>query len=391
MSFASASRASAHTHEVSERKRNRKKYASLDVKDAIIEQVSEKLRNHPLFKYPLIDGEPVSSQDKYEREIREKAHCLSSEEMMWDEFSHLTQGTADQVFEDREEDFANEQERASHHQREHRYLDDTCNLQIKLLLTSLKGKKRLVQAVKSVFAPDYGATHTALQVGDILLEWGQESLIIPEHVPNAEVLLQVDIRQHGSFHRGVSMQRQSLPSTTSEDETTQGAPSPGAAAMDGDEEEQEGARAIPIEFFMQVVDRKTDLLAALIQVVLKYNRKYYYHAGSRNCHTFLSDALSALETVCPQFEGKLGKFFDELKAGKVSEKAPHGYDSHSDLNAVVTLLEEEGTLGEKTLDDLQFFDSAYCYFHGQSSVCKEADCKMQLVKDLMRDKLKQAS
>lgn len=82
--------------------------------------------------------------------------------------------------------------------------------------------------------------------------------------------------------------------------------------------------------------------------------------------------------------------FDNLKQGDVDGNKPHGFASHGELNKEI---DSGGTLQGLDLDDLQFYASAYSYFHyvlPDGSDCDKNRCSYHKVKELIAAKLRHA-
>ena len=53
-----------------------------------------------------------------------------------------------------------------------------------------------------------------------------------------------------------------------------------------------------IELTYTVTSEKKQLIDALISVIMKHNKNYYYHLFSRNCQHFVIDALKVEQPDC---------------------------------------------------------------------------------------------
>ena len=119
----------------------------------------------------------------------------------------------------------------------------------------------LICSISNFLCTDYGAKHVCLTVGDVLLEWGLESLVITTTVkdgqevcPNFEVNTTADQKApHDSLQ----------------------------------------LKTIAEETYQCPLDKKP-IFQQLAILIAKYNTKFYYHPISRNSQGFVRDALKAL-------------------------------------------------------------------------------------------------
>lgn len=263
----------------------------------------------------------------------------------------------EKINEPRMEFLTSEESEASERRSKWR-VEDTAKLEVKLLLRSINaGQSGLTGALASLFRMDYGPLHASLLINNqVLLDWNTSSLVIPERYDrtNREYPMVTSV-----LHRenSIAIQR-----------------------YDPKDE---------IDLIFQATRSKVDLLNALIQVISRYNRTYYYHPIYRNCQRFVVDALEAMGCEnAPQFKGNLAAYFEKLKVGSPQLN----FRSHAELDeytkANVTRKTEETQ--ELSSQDKEYLLAQYFQYHmreisGSQNPdqwqCTEENCQM---KDLDR-------
>ena len=130
---------------------------------------------------------------------------------------------------------------------------------------------------------DHGPIHAALKVGDVLLEWSTTSLVVP-HCEHDNFIFEADIADSESLRKiqGMSLETNSkLPD-----------------------------KSQVVEKLFEIAAAKSELIDALIAVIVEYNRRRYYT-------TFVDAAMKALDIKDgPKLEGKMLELYNKLKAGK---------------------------------------------------------------------------
>ena len=239
-------------------------------------------------------------------------------------------------------------------------LATVCNLTFKLCLTRLDVPSQSVATkFASLLEAQYGATRAALLVGNdkvgyLSFEWSSSSLIIPQLYEKSECVFMARVPSDVNLiHHQLDGQMQ-------------------AAGRQLDYSEQ-----TDLLFEASVV--KSKLLDNLIELVLEYNKYYYFHSFSRNSQHFVSDAMKALNIKNPHnFTGRLKEYFERLKKG-LPKKAP-SFRSHAELDSHV-----QSNIGGATPHDLEYFLCMYFHFHFSSRSqsgnpaqrqCEEESCQM---------------
>lgn len=348
--------------------------------DPVVQQVYDKLKTHVDYLKPYFEGEEMSPDD-HEAMLLLKASSLVSKEELWHQFIHLTRDGVHQALEDVDIrcQLTHKTELLKKIERDHDYFEKARQLEIKLLICSLDdddklpGFYQILCSLADFIEAEYGATHTGLQIGDVVVDWNRGSLVIPKWLKPGEdsgYYFQADIRYCSKFYERMAKNPPQSSNVANND---------GACAGE-----------VSLGLFVEAAFSKVDVINSVIDTIVKYNRSFYYNAVGRNCQTFVSDTLKALEVVRPEFRGKLGQFFDNLKQGDVDGNKPHGFASHGELNKEI---DSGGTLQGLDLDDLQFYASAYSYFHyvlPDGSDCDKNRCSYHKVKELIAAKLRHA-
>ena len=300
--------------------------------DAFIVQVKEKLRNLPQYK------------DLAESALEATAVELTDPEQLRTFFSHLIE---DPVYEavstslsdkPSSEDPDNDEEAAKAAERDHIRVDGAKVLPVKLYLRYIKiydKKPKLSHNFASLMGADHGPMHAALKVGDVLLEWNTSCLVVPRYEHDCKFVFEADIA-HSESLRKIQGMASSIPDDKSK----------------------------VVENLFEISAAKSELIDALIAVIVEYNRRRYYNVFSRNCQTFVDAAMKALGIKDgPKLEGKMLEYYNKLKAGK-SEKVPNAFPEHIDLDRyVLTQIEKDRQLADMPSSDLQYLACVYHQFH----------------------------
>ena len=120
---------------------------------------------------------------------------------------------------------------------------------------------------------------------------------------------------------------------------------------------------------------KSKMLDNLIELVLQYNKYYYFHTFSRNSQHFVTHAMEAMNIKDPHnFTGHLKEYFEQLKKD-LPHKSP-SFCSHAELDAHV-----QANIGGATPHDLEYFLCMYFHFHfsslSQSENPSEWQCEVE--------------
>ena len=127
---------------------------------------------------------------------------------------------------------------------------------------------------------------------------------------------------------------------------------------------------------------KVLLVEKLVDLIVKYNKNYYYHSITRNSQTFVVEVLQSFG-VWENFN--LGRKLKEY-ANNITKGKKEVYKSHKGLNDRVKYLIVSKEIEETTYDEARYLRSLYTIFHleeasmsAQSSttVCSHSDCHLQ--------------
>lgn len=249
---------------------------------------------------------------------------------------------------------------------EHRFAQ-VCNFPLKLILTPISRGGVLTATFSSLLEMEFGPLHAALQVGDVILEWNDTSLVVPHFCEHDDPLLKANIQHLTGWV----------------DFTHDHFPRMREAAEQLDYQGQ-------IELIFRATAEKSRLIDELVKVIVKYNRHCYYNLIDRNCQHFVLDALKALGVEKPiQFTGGLGEYFKALKLGR-SKSVPVQYKNHAELDVYVKCCQANNKLDSMPQGDLEFLLAQYFQFHLQDRdqykkdpvamenwKCTERECHMQ--------------
>jgi hypothetical protein len=214
------------------------------------------------------------------------------------------------------------------------------DLPLKLILTPLCVGGRVISKFASLLEMQFGPLHAALQVGDVILEWNDSSLVVPHCAEHDDQLMKTDVRHLTDW---VSFTSGEVPRVRK-------------AIQSLDYRKQ-------IELIYKVTAEKQRLIDNLVDVIVTYNRQCYYDIIRRNCQHFVIDALKALGVTEPiEFTGGLGEYFKALKQGR--SKALHAkFTDHVHLDNYVREKEQSGEIGQLTKHDLEFLLAQYFRYH----------------------------
>lgn len=207
----------------------------------------------------------------------------------------------DEKIQEQEAEFVTSSEEDASRERSIWRVEDTAKLEVKLLLRQIDTQMTgFARRAATLLRMEYGPLHTSLLINDaVLLEWNTGGLVEPERYDG--------INQHypimtSALHRVSTV---SLIKYDPKDE---------------------------IDLIFEATKSKLEMLNALIKVISRYNGQYIYHAISRNCQTFVIDALKAMGCENPPtFQGNLHEYYENLKAGDCQPQ----FDNHQALDHYV--------------------------------------------------------
>ena len=297
------------------------------------------------------------------------ARCLTDPELLWSNyFSGMLDNCVDAVEHNLDEgklEFRSSLEEEHGKKRMEHRVSSACALPIKLILTPLHRGGRAVKTFASLLAMQFGPLHTSLRVGQVILEWNDSNLVTPYHCDHAERLVQVSLESYSKWTESVRQQHSDFKRTIEE--------------LDFSGE---------VEQIFVIASKKKEMIDRLIEVVVRYNRYYFYNLIDRNCQHFVMDCLDALEVKFPkELNGGLRNYFKMLAKGR-SPSIPKMFKTHAHLDDYV----KEQSLESMSQHDLEYLLALYFRFHLESKekvkndrkqyeewVCPERFCHMDEV------------
>lgn len=121
----------------------------------------------------------------------------------------------------------------------------------------------------------FGPLHV-LQVGNIMLDWDDRSLVSPSLLSYKDQLMELDLQPHCKWVECTARYKSRMRK----------------AAQDFNYSEQ-------IELTNMIAGEKRSLIGSLILLIIQYNSYYRYDLTNRNCQHFVLDALSVLNVEIP--------------------------------------------------------------------------------------------
>ena len=256
---------------------------------------------------------------------------------------------------------------------EHRFAY-LCDLPLKVILTPLSRGGRMVSRFANLLEMQFGPLHASLQVGSVILEWNDSHLVVPHMCAHEDELLKSDVQGLTRWAEFTSKQHADVKNAVSE----------------SDYQKQ-------IELIYHVTAEKHRQIEALVDLIIKYNKKYYYNLFERNCQHFVMDALKVLGVDNPiQFTGGLSDYFKELKKGR-SPTLCGRFASHAELDSYVREKVDNGEIDTMRQNDLEFLLAQCFRFHLKQRselqdknadlsdwVCSESTCCMQRLEHCIR-------
>ncbi len=313
----------------------------------------KKLKDHPVHK-----KKPI-------RELEQLAIELTSPDKIKERFAHLLQDgyrMASDIVDDDETDLLHTLEVEEQHERVKYDTSKACHLPVKLSLQKLAITPPFANSFAKRLKFEYGALHSAIIVGDVVIEWGREELVEPQIHPNFMAEFVANVGDQGEWHEKEGQYQ---------------------AEMSMANREQDRERKLNI--VCEAIDNKALLIDKLIEVIVEYNRNKTYKVFSCNCQDFAREALAALGIKKPiEFNGMLKQRFEELKLG--NRKVPNEIQSHENLDLYV-----EGVKKELGLQDLEYLQCLYFAEHlpkmEKSGDPDNWECGMPMCKSAELDKL----
>ena len=256
-------------------------------------------------------------------------------------------------------------------------MSEMCNISIKLQLSKLSGGTRMQQlyiCFASLLELKFGATHAALLIGNrkigyTVLEWNSTGLVVPHYIHDTDdkCIFQMELQNMQEVHSQHHVEFKHA-----------------ANCLD---------RVKQVDIMFDASQKISQRIDRLIEVIIKFNKFFYYNPFVRNCHHFVEAALAALE-INPRVDdltGNLKQYFSNLTKG--FNEPPH-FKSHAELDEHVS---RHLTKDSHDHRQLEFYLCVYYHFHFPSRSkccnlaewkCEEHSCKMvEIEKRLDEEKL----
>ena len=331
--------------------------------------VLTKLRKHPQFKKGCTETQLMAEAEALFDAKKMKEKYFQS---LLDKDSDVIKDAVEEAVEVYDEEggftsleFAKATERA-----EDRF-KTICSLPVQLQFTKVGegGKKRKWFAglaggrtgatFASILQCEFGALHASLDVGGIIVEWDDSSLIIP-HCDGRNPVFSTDLQQHSYWRQFVLRLKPRMSQTVVK--TVEYRP---------DFNDQ-------VDVMVSVKKEKEEIVDSLISEIVLYNREKRYSLRHCNCQHFIKDAMKAVRVFeVPQFSGKQDEYFQCLKRGE-QHSATKECRTHEDLDEYV-----RSNLSHLTQESMEYLLILYYDFHAQDGMkdaskwsCRKQDCQM---------------
>ena len=243
--------------------------------------------------------------------------------------------------------FHNMKEKKEVEEQTAKLLKNVGKLQVRLLFYELRQeewKKSALKKMNRYFKRlEYGPFHTALQIGDIILEWDIRGVVIPRQIKYEEG------GEDAIFAGGMHYQGELMISGITKVNVRAGS----EATTLGYTEQMEA--------IVELDERRQMLIDELARVTVLYNRKYDYSMFSCNCHRFVSDVLEVLgikNLEVYQEKMRVKQYMDILIERGNAKPAFYEFNSHAELDQYV-----RENIDRLSHDDLELCHCHYLLFH----------------------------
>lgn len=246
-------------------------------------------------------------------------------------------------------------------------------LEVKLILHELNDTgliQNIADFVHSfVSSFTFGPFHASVLIGDVLLEWRPNSLVIPRRIKEV----------HEKDNRAVLFVNLH---ETSFDSQLPRIP----LQYEGVDQE---TIASHFEMIKDITFEKEQLIDALVDIVVRYNLKMKYGVFTNNCQHFVQDVLTVLGITDPEkaFRGRIKQHADLVMA-RHSKEAITEFNSHQELDQHV----KETKVENMSRDDLEFAYCHYLLFHAWSEkfpfeeawMCNPDECQANAIASIVQ-------
>ena len=297
-----------------------------------------------------VEDNTLFAQGEWEGSGAEKpdlaAHLIDPKQIKQLYFSYILEEVAawaiDEHIEEGKSIFESHEVIHAQERVEHR-LSTVCDLPIKLLLTPLSRRGFAVDRFASLLEMEFGSLHAALQVGNVILEWNDSSLVLPRLCDHGDEVIITDVQPRSGWVKTTAKHHQRMKQ----------------AAEKLDIPEQ-------VDLVYVVTAAKDKLIDNLVEVIVQYNKVKYYNVIDLNCQHFVRDALHALEVKEPiELSGQLDSYYQALRSGCTPD-VPDNLKTHASLDEYVQEICKTGKIDAMPQHDLEFLLAQYFRFHVDS-------------------------
>lgn len=324
--------------------------------------IFQKVKNHSEFKHL-----PEEQQTVRATQLISHDDILCQFSYLLDTGSKLIMDKTRNGYDDDDRGLLQTMEVRAAHQQAKQDMARVCHLPVKLILSQLRhGRPPFAHTWSSLFGFEYGPLHAALQVGEVLIEWSRESLVIPKFepiLPGREI--QFNVHGEGEWREAVGQF---------------------VLEMSMADHSPQRRTEKKVDALCRSVAEKAQLIANLAEVIVTYNRDYKYDLFNRNCQHFVQDAMAALGIKeAPQPSGKLSEYYKRLKDGKT--KMPE-FKEHESVDKYVT--ENFDQLSQQDMEFLlcQYFRHHYSEMSRAIDIeewkCPRSTCQSQKLEERIK-------
>lgn len=234
------------------------------------------------------------------------------------------------------------------------------NVRVSLKLYELKGehKQRVAKAVSGLFPKghfDYGPYHAAIQVGDVVLDWNADSLVIP-HIATPEA-------SAASSSPAQLVLEASVSSASAHRTKTQIA----NTAVWGTQVETMHGFIQEANFTIDLIAHNELLIHQLADAVVLYNTKYEYDILTLNCQHFVTEVLEAMggEEHVRELKQRTEQIRNVMQtfSSKGAQCPQYDLSTHATLDEYVRI-----NIEGMTKEDLNLCHCRYILFHTLGTV-----------------------
>lgn len=205
--------------------------------------------------------------------------------------------------------------------------------------------------------PDRNAIQASLQVGDTLIEWTPDDLVIPHKNIPPESLIQIDLSL--------------CLKTTLEMRERQTSIRQGRTEVD--------------DRILRLCKARQSLIDHIVQVIVTYNRYYYYKSCKHNSQLFIQNIMKAVSiNSLPTLSTALSDYMENLKEGRVELPT---LGNHSELDSYVT-----ENINDLDIGKIEYLAIKYYQLHLETRakaadagsitwMCPEEHCQMNSLCD----------